>query len=257
MPIGRIGATVGGLGARGAAAGVSGLFSRYGATGLYVPNFAGLGRLSQDSAGATPVTADADPIGRVIDSGPTGTTMTQATSGARPSKRTVSGRAVARFDSGDDLITNLNPGLAMTLAVAFNATAGGRYVIGAAGAASVNRCFIAVNVTTGQLSGGVGDVGFGTITGAGSVLNTAGVGILRFDGSAVSLWWKPFDGAMVSRYTGTQTGAPTTSIPIRVGSLNENGTATASFSGDIYGALVIKAALTDADVARVAASFSR
>lgn len=252
--IGRLG---GSLLAPAVSAGITGLFSRYGVGGLYVPNFAGLGRLWQDNAGATPVTDDADPIGKVADSGPSGVTISQATAGAKPTRRTVSGRNVARFDSGDDLLTDMNPSAAMTIAVAFVATAGGRYVFGSAGASSVNRCYIAVNVTTGQISGGVGDVGFATITGAGSILNTAGVAILRFSGSLVTLWWKPFTGAMDKRFEGAQTGSPNTTIPFRVGSLNENGTATASLAGDVFGLFAIRAAITDAEAAQVGAAFSR
>jgi hypothetical protein len=60
--------------------------------------------LAQDSAGTTPVTADGDPVGRMLDKSGNGWHLTQATSGNRPTYRTGSGLSWLEFDGVDDFL---------------------------------------------------------------------------------------------------------------------------------------------------------
>lgn len=58
--------------------------------------------LFQDSAGTVPVTAAADPIGKVNDKSTLGKHFTQATAAARPAFRITSGKNSINFDGVDD-----------------------------------------------------------------------------------------------------------------------------------------------------------
>lgn len=62
--------------------------------------------LFQDSAGTTPVTADADPVGKWVNKSGTGTSVIQATAGSRPLYKTAqqNGKPGVRFDGVDDAL---------------------------------------------------------------------------------------------------------------------------------------------------------
>lgn len=60
--------------------------------------------LFQDTAGATPVTAVTQPIGRVNDKSGLGNHATQPTAGSRPLYQVVSGYGCAQFDGANDLL---------------------------------------------------------------------------------------------------------------------------------------------------------
>lgn len=62
--------------------------------------------LYQDTAGSTPVTANADPVGRWEDQSGSGRHVTQSTSGARPSYRTgvANGQPGLLFDGSNDTL---------------------------------------------------------------------------------------------------------------------------------------------------------
>ncbi len=65
-----------------------------------------LATLSQDDAGATPVTADSDPVGRILDLSPNGNHITQSTSGSRPTYKTSGGKHWLTADRVDDFLAS-------------------------------------------------------------------------------------------------------------------------------------------------------
>ena len=156
-----------------------------------------------------------------------------------------------RFDGSDDnLLTTLNPAVAMTLAVRMKPTSAGPIALGARQVAN-GRGYISTDGSTGKLGGGVGAQNTTTITGGSDIRNTTGVAVLTWDGSTVNLYWNG-----VQLYTGAQSGTPDTAIPIRLGAFNDNGVASSFFAGDIYQALAIQAAITPGEVAALSAYWS-
>jgi hypothetical protein len=67
-------------------------------------DFGDTATLFQDAAGATPVTAVTQPIGRVNDKSGLGNHATQPTAGSRPLYQVVGGYGCAQFDGTDDLL---------------------------------------------------------------------------------------------------------------------------------------------------------
>lgn len=65
-------------------------------------DFSDLSTLFQDSAGTTPVTANNDPVGRVLDKSGRGNHLTQATAGSRPLYKTDGTRHWLEGDGVDD-----------------------------------------------------------------------------------------------------------------------------------------------------------
>lgn len=63
-----------------------------------------LSTLFQDSAGTTPVTADGDPVGKMLDKSGNGNHLTQATAGSRPLYKTSGGLSWLLFDGVDDYL---------------------------------------------------------------------------------------------------------------------------------------------------------
>lgn len=99
-------------------------------------------------------------------------------------------------------------------------------VAGAAGA-GVNRSFIAFD-TSGHVCGGVGSDSVGVIVGTSNLANSLAVIGLTYDGATVRIF------ANASQeYSGAQNSTPTTSVPYRLGGLNNNGTASAFYGGSI------------------------
>lgn len=68
--------------------------------------------MSQDDAGATPVTADGQTVGRILDKSGRGNHATQATPGSRPTYRTSGGLHWLEFDGTDDFLVTgtITPG---------------------------------------------------------------------------------------------------------------------------------------------------
>lgn len=69
-------------------------------------------KLFQGTGTTTPVTAEDQVVGRVVDSSPNGTVISQSTAGSRPTYKIVSGRPVLRFDDTDDFY--LIPSITLT-----------------------------------------------------------------------------------------------------------------------------------------------
>lgn len=263
MPFGGMGARfgrMGGLGSTGTATppyDPTTLFTSYSAAGLYVPTFSDFTKLYQTDDTSTPVTAVGQTIGKVVDSGPTGTTMLQATAGSRGTLRQVaSGHYVWRGDGvGTNLLTNLTPGAALTIIMGVMFNADTDACIGAREAALSTRIAMGTSFggNIGKASGIVGNQDQSTIVGGSDVRTIPGVMALRYNATDVQLWWRPTGGTLSTLYGPTaQSGTPTTTIALRLGSNNNNGTVAIPMDGDMYSAFVIKASLSDSEVAAVA-----
>jgi len=88
---------------------ISSLFGagEQGAIYIPMPIVNGVQALFQDSAGNVPVTADGDPVGRMLDQSGNGNHATQTVSGARPTYRTDGALHWLEFDGVDDeLLSN-------------------------------------------------------------------------------------------------------------------------------------------------------
>jgi hypothetical protein len=164
----------------------------------------------------------------------------QATASARPFWKTPN---FARLDGVDDnWLTTLNPGGDMTLAVKMKAANVGanRVAIGSASAAANS------NLDLGISSGGVlrGSGGGTQLTSTAGISGVVCVGVLVVSGgSALTLY---LNGAPAA--TGNTVGAVNTTVPLRIGAYNSNGTAIVPISADIYNVLAINRALTPAEV---------
>jgi len=163
---------------------------------------------------------------------------TQATTGFKPKYQA----AGATFDATDDnLLTGYLAQNGANFIVAYvdvPATLAATQVVAGASGAAANRCFLAFN-TSGQLCAGVGSDSTATIVGTTDWRSQSVVIGLSFDGSTVKLF-----AGTAEEYSAAQNSTPTTTIPFRIGALNNNGTA-GSFSGlAIKDLLVGRQALT-------------
>lgn len=156
----------------------------------------------------------------------------------------------------DNLLTTLVPAASMTLMVAVEFNAGSDIAFGATEAVGANRCEISVN-SSGLLSAGVGGHSEATINGGSDIRDIPGVAALVFNGTTVKLFWKPHNGSISKIYDAAQTGAPTSTIPLRLLARNLNGTAAEFLDGDIYRALAQQSAYTDGEIATIAAQWAR
>lgn len=149
------------------------------------------------------------------------------TTGASQPARQAGG--VARFDgSNDNLLTSfLAQSGAMTLLYkgTVPASLGAVQALMGSSAASANRCWLGVN-TSGRLCAGVGSQTESTIVGTKDVRGKSIVAALTFDGTAVKLFLR-VDGDTTEEYSAAQASTPTTTIPFRIGALNNNGSAGA------------------------------
>ena len=89
------------------------IYSFTSATSMAVYDPSDLATLFQDSAGTTPVTADGDPVGLILDqAGNSARDMMQATSGSRPIYRTSGGKAWLENDGTKWMYSRGNSALA-------------------------------------------------------------------------------------------------------------------------------------------------
>ena len=162
-----------------------------------------LSTLFQDSAGATAVTADTQPVGKWLakfGSGSKGFDLSQATSGAKPVYKTDGALHWLQFDGGDWLDSLVerfgDTGLfasaseQFTVAVAFNVGTQTGTLFGRAGATSTSKT-LQVYFTASQTLAAV--CRGGTATNYGSTASSPGVASFRWDGAVAKLRYK--DGA--------------------------------------------------------------
>lgn len=87
----------------GGASGYSGVPVSLGALAWYDPS--DLSTMFQDSAGTTPVTADGDPVGLILDKSGNGLDLSQGTAAARPLYKTAGGLHWLQLDGVDDKLS--------------------------------------------------------------------------------------------------------------------------------------------------------
>jgi len=155
-----------------------------------------------------------------------------------------------------NFLTPLVPAASMTMMVACEFNAASDMALGSAGVLNTDNCFLGTD-SGGGLAAGVGTNGILTIFRVGDIRDVPGVAALRFNGTTVSLFWKPLSGALDKAYEAAQAGSPTTTVPIRVGARNVAGTANALLDGDIYRVLAQQSAYTDAEISAIASQWSR
>jgi hypothetical protein len=103
-------------------------------------------------------------------------------------------------------------------------------ILGASGSGTA-RAFLAID-TSGRACGGVGSQSTTTIVGTTDLRNTEATVFLTWNGTTVRLI---VNGAV--EYEAAQSGVATTSIPVRLGANNSNGTAGSFYAGTIKHAL--------------------
>lgn len=111
-------------------------------------------------------------------------------------------------------------------------------VIAGTKGATDGRFALGVN-TSGQAVGLVGTQTETTIVGTTDLRGTTATLQLVADGSTVTLYVNG-----ISEYTAAQSGAPTTSVTMMLGALNNNGTAASHFAGSILRASLLEKAVT-------------
>lgn len=144
--------------------------------------------------------------------------------GARPGRQAG---GVAQFDGSDDNLLTSYLAQSGPMTLLYHGTvpaslAALQVMLGASGSAA-NRCWLGVT-TAGALAGGVGGQSSTTILGTRDVRDKEIVAALTFDGSTVKLFLR-VDGVTTEEYSAAQASTPTTSVPFRIGALNNNGAA--------------------------------
>jgi len=167
-----------------------------------------------------------------------GNQAVQATAGFKPAYQA----AGAKFDASDDnLLTGYLAQAGANCIIAYvdvPATLAATQVVAGASGASANRVFVAFN-TSGQLCAGVGSDSTTTVVGTTDWRGQTVVVALSFDGTTVNLY-----AGTASEYSAAQNSTPTTTIPFRIGALNNNGTAGSFCAHYVKRLLVARQALT-------------
>jgi hypothetical protein len=151
----------------------------------------------------------------------------------------------SEYDGNDDFsATPFNPTLAGTIAVRMRSDTASRVAFGSQ-SASNGRCYIGL-ASDGSLAGGIGEQATSVIKGSTDIRDAWTTGILTWDGTTVTLYQ---DG--VSVYSAAQVGAVNTTIAMREGALNNNGTAAAFHKGRIAQSIVLDRVMTAAEIASI------
>ena len=162
----------------------------------------------------------------------------------------------AKFDGSDDnLLTDLFASATASFIVAkitVPATLAASQVFAGTQDAGGNRFLFGINSSDGTLGGGVGAQSLSTIKGSTDLRGTTVIVGLSCDGSTVKLFHA---GAEV--YSAAQSGAPNTTVPLRIGALNNNGTAANFFAGAVKEILAGREFLTLARFNQIAAQLER
>lgn len=196
---------------------------------LYV-DFTDTATTWQDTSATTPADDVGEAIGRVDDA----ITLTSSPNNATQATGTLKGvrqTAGCKYDGTDDShLTTYTAGSGANFIVALvtvPASISATQIFCGAQESSANR-FRAAFTSSGRFAASVGDQQEGTIFCVTDRRGTEVVVGLSVDGSTVRL----FDDAAIG-YEAAQSGVPTTTIPFRLGALNNNGTANSYFAGSI------------------------
>lgn len=218
-----------------------------------------LSTLFQDSAGTTPVTADGDPVGKMLDKSGNGNHLLQATAGKRPLYKTSGGLSWLQFDGTDDVLAvnaaNLRLVGDLTLSVAAyknGASTYGGILCCQTNAATINPYewrfapnatvlqpdFVAANgaATEQDLAGGPNDVGILATPTVVSLRRSIGVNIEH--------------SVNKSRTTYAHTMVPTSDAS-SVFTMGDRNTTGIPLAGRIYQAVVNASLLSDINLAKL------
>lgn len=139
---------------------------------------------------------------------------------------------VCRYDNFDDnhltMFLSQNGPMTLYVRALTQATLSALQVLMGASGSGANRIWIGVDMS-GHLCAGVGNQNNTTIVGTTDVRGKMIDACLSIDSTTVKLYLR-VDNVVTEEYSGTQVGTPTTTIPLRVAALNNNGTA-GSFAG--------------------------
>ena len=165
----------------------------------------------------------------------TGKHGVQPTLSFRPKYQAGGGAAFDGLD--DNLLTAYTAGAEANFIVAkvtVPATLSGTQMIAGASDAGLANSFLIGIRNDGHVGGGVGSSLPAVLTGGPDLRSQTAVVGLSFNGSTVRVF---ANDAVV--YSGAQTGVPTTSIPVRLGAFNNNGTASNFFGGSIDSEILV------------------
>ena len=198
--------------------------------------------LFQNSTKTTPVAANNDPVGAVVDLSPNRNDAIQATAGSRPLWVDNSGVSYLSTDGSDDrLVSGFVPTAALTMAVAFRPSGFNCYVMGGGAATGNKRAYIGVDGSQFL------NIGMGTIVSQGSVSRNGQDTIVVVTGDGVSAPDIYINGVLTS--WGSFTGGPDgTGSGFALGSVNNAGTQTNFMAARIYFAMALNRKVTADEV---------
>lgn len=214
--------------------------------------------MTQDAAGAVPVTAPGQPVGRVQDQSGGARHATQSTSAARPTYRLdIYGRAYLEFDGVDDWLTTASMALA----------AGGRTVIAAlqkrsdASFGTVVETGPDWSTTPGAINllapatPGAGDYGSRTRPAANPANLNSASSFAAPHTAVLSLRLAAGSHVLRVNRATVASGAPADAVSALTAPVNIGARSNGSRFGaiNLYGLVVIDRALTDAELARAEA----
>lgn len=232
-----------------------GLFSRYGADGIYIPTFnPAVTAMWQESGQTTVCDESGEPIGYVTDVSGTGTSLTQTNDIRRPTLVDDGGSGSNLWSAEtaglDHIITDFKATATTTALVACRFNAATDRVLGANDGSS-NNWRIGTD-GSGQLQTVLG-TGANVVSEAGDIRGVNGVAILVGYGSTYNAFWKPFGDSIVDNTAIPISGSAPDVVQF-IGANNNNGSASLGLDGDVLGVYFIKASLSFDEIEAVAVS---
>jgi len=202
-----------------------------------------LSSMSQDTAGATPVTAAGQSVGRILDRSGNAMHPVQATSAARPTYQVDgSSRPVLRFDGVDDRLAT--PSItwgtdAVTLVASLSLTPTGIQSVIATGGGTLSQTgFLLSKLSTDRIRARSSGT---AVALADSVASVSGAEVCAMQGDiSTPLVLLRRNGAQVSSNSATQGTGTFAASEFQIGSLS----GSQFLSGDIYGLLAVNRILT-------------
>ena len=217
---------------------ITSLFSAGEQGAFYIPRVVnGTQALFQDAAGTVAVTADGDPVGRMLDQSGNGNHATQSVSGSRPVYRTDGALDWLEFDGVDDVLLNVGSRTinAFTIASAHRETFRQQSTLYGFGTVTSNRLSAQLPYTNGNYYFDVKSSGFGRITGTWP---------LSVNEDAVTSHYRNASNTVFGRINGELAGTASvsesvTSDGFALGRSGFTGDSSAFYAGRIYGFAVV------------------